>query len=33
MKDQFREIIRHPFHLILMLLFLAIILAILWLNV
>ncbi len=33
MKDQFREIIRKPFHLILMLIFLAIILTILWLNV
>ncbi len=33
MKDQFREIIKHPFHLILMLIFLALILTILWLNV
>jgi len=32
MKDKFREVVNKPFHIILMLFFLALILTILWLN-
>jgi len=32
MKDMFKEVIKKPYHLILMLVFLALILTIFWLN-